>query len=146
MLIREIVEVGGYIGRVLSTVDQWLLSYYIVQSLFLLVAPALFAASIYMTLGRIIRLVDGERHSLVRAKWLTKIFVAGDVLSFCTQGGGAGSMSSGTAEKLKIGENIVVGGLCLVSLLFSSYTQENPTPGHILTSKSKSSPSASSPS
>lgn len=115
-------EVGGYIGRVLSTIDQWLLSYYIVQTLFLLVAPALFAASIYMTLGRIIHLVDGERHSLVRAKWLTKIFVAGDVLSFCTQGAGAGLMSGGTADKLKTGENIVVGGLCLQILSFGLFT------------------------
>lgn len=90
-------------------------------------------------------MVDGEKHSLVRAKWLTKIFVAGDVLSFCTQGGGAGLMSGGTAEKLKIGENIVVGGLCLVSPLFSSYTRGTPYPEQILTFKSKSYPSASSP-
>jgi hypothetical protein len=41
-----------------------------------------------MILGRIIRLTDGEEHSLIRAKWLTKVFVAGDVLSFFTQSGG----------------------------------------------------------
>lgn len=75
-----------------------------------------------MTLGRIIRLVDGERHSIIRAKWLTKVFVLGDVLSFCTQGGGAGLMSGGSAEKLKIGENIVVGGLCLQILSFGLFT------------------------
>lgn len=61
---------------------------YIMQTLLCLVAPALFAASIYMTLGRIIRLVDGEHHSLIRLKWLTKIFVAGDIISFITQGAG----------------------------------------------------------
>ena len=58
------------------------------QSLLLLVAPALFAASIYMVLGRIILLTDGEKNSLIRQKWLTKIFVAGDVLSFLVQSGG----------------------------------------------------------
>jgi len=58
------------------------------QSLLLLLAPALFAASIYMVLGRIILLVDGEAHSLIRAKWLTKFFVLGDVLSFLTQSAG----------------------------------------------------------
>ena len=61
------------------------------QSLLILVAPALFAASIYIILGRIILLVDGERYSLVRLKWLTKIFVAGDVLSFLLQGSGTRS-------------------------------------------------------
>ncbi len=58
------------------------------QSLGLLLAPALFAASIYMILGRIIRLVNGESHSPVRRTWLTKLFVAGDVLSFLTQSAG----------------------------------------------------------
>jgi hypothetical protein len=41
-----------------------------------------------MMLGRIILATDGEAHSLIRKKWLTKIFVAGDVLSFFMQGGG----------------------------------------------------------
>lgn len=58
------------------------------QSTLLLVAPALFAASIYMELGRIIHLVKGEKHSLVRVNWMTKIFVAGDVLSFLMQASG----------------------------------------------------------
>lgn len=58
------------------------------QTLLILVAPALFAASIYMVLGRIILLVDGEELSLIRKKWLTKIFVTGDVLSFVMQGAG----------------------------------------------------------
>jgi hypothetical protein len=59
-----------------------------VQSILLLVAPALFAASIYMTLGRIIMLVDGEAHSIIAKRWLTKLFVAGDVLSFLMQSSG----------------------------------------------------------
>jgi hypothetical protein len=41
--------------------------------------------SIYMGFGRIILLVDGEVHSLVKKKWLTKLFVSGDVLSFLVQ-------------------------------------------------------------
>jgi hypothetical protein len=39
-------------------------------------------------LGRIIRLTGGERHSMIRPSRLTKIFVAGDVLSFFVQSGG----------------------------------------------------------
>lgn len=58
------------------------------QELLLLLAPALFAASIYMVLGRIILLVDGEKSSVIRSKWLTKLFVAGDVLSFLVQSAG----------------------------------------------------------
>lgn len=82
------VEVIGYVGRILSHRDVWSLSSYIMQSLLILIAPALFAASIYIILGRIIIMVDGERYSLIRQKWLTKIFVCGDVLSFLLQGAG----------------------------------------------------------
>ena len=84
-----IVEVIGFIGRYLSHDDVWALGPFIMQSLLILLAPALFAASIYIILGRIILMTDGERYSLVRQKWLTKIFVAGDVLSFLMQGSGA---------------------------------------------------------
>jgi hypothetical protein len=58
------------------------------QTLLLLLAPTLFAASMYMILGRMIRLLDAEAHSLIRTKWLTKIFVGGDILSFLVQSGG----------------------------------------------------------
>jgi hypothetical protein len=82
------VETVGFVGRILSKNDIWALGPFIMQSLLILVAPALFAASIYIILGRVILMVDGERFSLVRQKWLTKTFVAGDVLSFLMQGSG----------------------------------------------------------
>lgn len=58
------------------------------QATLLLVAPALFAATIYMELGRIIAMVDGEGHVKIPLRWLTKIFVIGDVFSFMLQGAG----------------------------------------------------------
>lgn len=87
----SLVESIGYIGRILSsrqTPGDWTLGPYIMQSLLILLAPALFAASIYMILHRIIVLTDGEMHSPVKARWLTKLFVTGDVLSFLVQSGG----------------------------------------------------------
>lgn len=59
---------------------------FITQTVLILLAPALYAASIYMLLGRIIRLLDAASYSLVPPKWLTKVFVAGDVVSFVLQG------------------------------------------------------------
>jgi len=55
----------------------------------ILIAPPLFAASIYMTLGRLLREMGAESASIVRVKWLTKIFVVGDIISFVLQCGGA---------------------------------------------------------
>ena len=84
------VELVGYGARAASArqTPDWSLMPYIMQSLLLLLGPSFFAASIYMILGRIIRLTGGERHSLIRPSWLTKIFVVGDVLSFFVQSGG----------------------------------------------------------
>jgi len=86
-----VVETIGYIGRSISANQSpgpYTLGPYIIQSVLLLVAPALFAASIYMELGRIVLMVDGQRSLFIRRTWLTKIFVAGDVLSFLMQSSG----------------------------------------------------------
>ncbi|CAJ0544235.1 Ff.00g035150.m01.CDS01 [Fusarium sp. VM40] len=109
----------GYIGRAISHTEtpDWTLGPYLIQTLLLLVAPALFAASIYMELSRIIIAADGESHALIKKKWLTKIFVIGDVISFFVQGGGGGIQSSGTKSSLDTGKYIIVGGL-LVQILF----------------------------
>jgi hypothetical protein len=80
----------GYIGRAIGSQEtpDWTVGAYVIQSILILVAPALFAASIYMELGRIIRLTDGGSRSLINTRWLTKIFVGGDVFSFLMQGSG----------------------------------------------------------
>ncbi|KAL1884034.1 hypothetical protein Daus18300_000143 [Diaporthe australafricana] len=110
-IIGGIFELVGYIGRAISANDIWALGPYIVQSILLLVAPALFAASIYIVLGKIILFVDGERHSIIPQKWLTKVFVAGDVVSFLLQMAGGGIQAAGTLEMLHIGEKIIIVGL-----------------------------------
>ena len=90
MLIHSSVELVGYAARCKSSNEtpNWTLGPYIIQSIFLLVAPALFAATIYMELGRIVQMIDGEGRVMISKKWMTKIFVTGDVLSFFLQGGG----------------------------------------------------------
>lgn len=41
-----------------------------------------------MTLGRTISLVDAEKYSVIKLRWLTTIFVCGDILSFLMQASG----------------------------------------------------------
>lgn len=81
------VESVGYAARCVnaSETPNWSSTPFIIQTLLPLLGPALFAASIYMILGRLIRILNAERLSFVRTKWLTKIFVLGDVLSFAVQ-------------------------------------------------------------
>ncbi len=97
------------------------MSPYIVQSILILVAPALFAATIYMTLGRLMRSTHATSYSIIRVTWMTKIFVVGDVLSFFIQGGGGGIMASGNGTNLKMGENIILGGLFLQIIMFGVF-------------------------
>jgi hypothetical protein len=61
---------------------------YIVQTMLILVAPPLLAASIYMTLGRIVVKIDAENKNIIPVRFITKIFVIGDVISFLLQCGG----------------------------------------------------------
>ncbi|PYI16916.1 RTA1-domain-containing protein [Aspergillus violaceofuscus CBS 115571] len=89
-IIGGIFETTGYTGRIINSTQtpNWTTAPYIMQSLLLLVAPSLFAASIYMILARIIRLTDGDTRSVLPAHWITRVFVVGDVLAFLAQAGG----------------------------------------------------------
>ncbi|KAF7871628.1 hypothetical protein EAF04_003735 [Stromatinia cepivora] len=124
-IIGGLFELIGYIGRFLSSrqaYGKWTLGPYIMQSLLILLAPAFFAASIYMVLGRIIVLTDGEQYSVIRAKWLTKIFVTGDVLSFLMQSAGGGLLASTTsASGVQTGEHIITVGLVVQVLFFAFF-------------------------
>lgn len=151
------VEWIGYVGRAVSAhqTPNWTLGAYVVQVMFILIAPALFAATIYMELGRIIMLCDGAHHSLIKLRWLTKIFVAGDVLSFVMQALGehgmipimnsacltpnlgAGITASKTESSVSRGQKVITGGLfvqviffvffLIVALVFQRRTKKNPT-------------------
>ncbi|KAJ9615378.1 hypothetical protein H2200_001453 [Cladophialophora chaetospira] len=115
-------EAIGYVGRAIGSQEtpNWSIGAFVLQSVLILVAPAVFAASIYMELGRIIRLTDGAAFSLVRINWLTKIFVGGDVLSFLMQSSGGGIMAGKSNSSMTTGEHIIIGGL-LVQIIFFGF-------------------------
>ncbi|KAJ6098470.1 hypothetical protein N7467_000005 [Penicillium canescens] len=122
-VIGGLFEIIGYIGRALSSKQSpdWTLGPYIVQTLCLLLAPALLAASIYMLLGRIILVLQAESHAILKKKWLTKIFVTGDVMSFLLQGAGGGIQSSGSLNSMKTGERIIIVGLFVQIIFFGFF-------------------------
>ncbi|KAJ5176921.1 RTA-like protein [Penicillium canariense] len=115
-VLGGIFEVIGYIARAAAHNRTGSVMPYSIQNVFLLLGPTLFAASVYMALGRIIRCVQAEKYSLIRINWLTKVFVMGDVLSFVVQGGASGLMVSGNNAKL--GSDIVVAGLVIQVIMF----------------------------
>ncbi|KAK4108852.1 RTA1 like protein, partial [Canariomyces notabilis] len=140
-LIGCIFEVGGYIGRIVAANENpnFTLGVYIWQTLLILLGPALMAASIYMVLGRLIRLLDGHKYALIRSTWMTKLFVSGDVLSFLAQGAGGGILSGDDTSQATqdLGQGIILGGLGIqlfffglfifTTILFHFRIAKNPT-------------------
>ncbi|KAH8766196.1 RTA1 like protein-domain-containing protein [Diaporthe sp. PMI_573] len=117
-------EVIGYLGRAMSSNESpnFTKNPYIIQSILLLLGPTLFAASIYMILGRLVVLLEAESYSMIRPRWLTKVFVLGDVLSFFAQGGGGGMLTQAkSADDVKMGENIIIGGLFIQIIFFGFF-------------------------
>ncbi|CAN9176144.1 unnamed protein product [Alternaria alternata] len=121
-VIGALCEAIGYSARAAAHNDTEGKTPYIIQSTLILLAPILFAASIYMILGRLIRRTDSAEYSLIRVNWLTKIFVGGDILCFLIQAGGAGMLvSANDKDGFKRGENIILGGLILQILIFGFF-------------------------
>ncbi|PVH81489.1 RTA1 like protein [Cadophora sp. DSE1049] len=123
VVIGGLMEFAGYVARIKSARESpdWSLVPYILQALLILVAPALIAASIYMILGRIIIAVDGEKYSLIKKRWLTKIFVTADVVSFLVLSGGSGMLASGDGSNTNLAENIILGGLIIQIIAFGFF-------------------------
>ncbi|KAK7416629.1 hypothetical protein QQX98_005100 [Neonectria punicea] len=119
-------EILGFIGRAIGANEEagcWTLPPYILQSTFILIGPALMAASIYMVLARIIVLTDGQQYALIKRRFLTKIFVAGDVLALIlqAQGGGLMSMAGPDNNFMEMGEIIIIVGLFIQLACFGTF-------------------------
>jgi hypothetical protein len=121
-VIGGLFETIGYAARAAAHNDAMAKTPYIIQSTLILVAPILFAASVYMILGRLILRTESASYSIIRATWVTKVFVTGDMLCFFIQAGGAGMLvSADNADGFKLGENIILGGLILQILIFAFF-------------------------
>ena len=99
--------------------DPYASAPYIVGTLAILLAPILFAASVYMFLGRLVRSTGCDSYSMIRTTWLTKIFVGGDISCFLVQAVGAVMITSnGSASTRKTGKNTILFGLVLQVVIF----------------------------
>ncbi|KAI2785819.1 hypothetical protein POX_h09579 [Penicillium oxalicum] len=93
-----------------------------IQPLPILAAPVLYAASIYVVLGHLVTHLHAEQMSLICVRWMTKIIVAGDVLSILTQSAG-GDIMAGLLIQLISFEFFVV-----ISAIFHFRIGRQPTP------------------
>ena len=118
----NLVETVGYSARATAHYNPASTIAYAIQSLLILLAPIIFAASVYMYLGRIIHAVGGEKYCLVPARFLTKIFVVGDVVCFLVQAAGGGVLANAkTSLAVNMGEKVILAGLLLQIIVFGFF-------------------------
>lgn len=89
---------------------------FIVQAVFLLLPPVLFAATLYMEYARVVRSLQRDRSSIITPRWTTRIFLLGDLLCLNIQSGGAGLTPRPNLVKIK--NAIILAGLGLQVLMF----------------------------
>ncbi|KAL6415779.1 rta1 domain-containing protein [Ilyonectria robusta] len=119
-----LAEAIGCIARAIGAKESpdWTLGPFVIQSLLLLLGPTIYAASIYMVLGRLIQLLEADKHSLIRPNWLTKFFLLGDVISIAAQGLGGSMLASADNQKERDkGETIIIVGLAVQILFFGLF-------------------------
>ncbi|KAF2649590.1 RTA1 like protein [Lophiostoma macrostomum CBS 122681] len=121
-VVGALFEVLGYTARAYGNHAPDNLIVYLIQSILIFLAPILFAASIYMFLGRIIRATGLSSFSIIQPTRLTKVFVIGDFLCFNIQGGGAGLLGDPDDKtKMNIAKIIILVGLGLQIMLFGLF-------------------------
>lgn len=117
--ISNLVEVVGLAARAYSHDHLSEKAPYIIQTVLILIAPVLFAASVYMFLGRLIRASGHPQLSCIRINLLTKLFVIGDIFCFFVQAAGAGKLvNADTQDSIDSAQYTVLGGLGLQVLFF----------------------------
>ncbi|EXJ76031.1 uncharacterized protein A1O5_00539 [Cladophialophora psammophila CBS 110553] len=122
-IVGGLFEVSGFGVRILGHNNPCNDNSEIAQKILILVAPSIFAATIYMILGRTVRAIRGDKLSPIRPSRLTVIFVSGDVACFCVQVAGAAIMSGGSSNKsnINLGRYIILVGLALQIILFGLF-------------------------
>ena len=104
-------EAFGYYGRAWSHNNIRYGSPYLLQLMLILGSAPLLAATVYMTLGRFARALHAEQYTIMRVRWVTKIYVLIDIASFLCQMAGSAMQSSSDPGGIKLGQHIVIGGL-----------------------------------
>ena len=115
------MQVLGYAARIWAHYYTNKLAPNIIASCLIVLAPIFYAASIHMCLSRIIRSSNGAHLSILQPRWITRIFLAGDLIALNVQGNGAGLTVNDDPKLSKAGQGIVIGGLAVQIVVFFFY-------------------------
>ncbi|KEP54383.1 intermediate peptidase [Rhizoctonia solani 123E] len=120
LLIATLMEVVGYIFRILAIKKSNQLWPLIPSETLIITAPAFLAANNYMIFGRIMAYV-GSEYGLVGHELITKVFVTADVVAILTQASGGSMLSGDDFSSVKIGRTILIVGLAFQVVSFGIF-------------------------
>ncbi|OXG79187.1 integral membrane protein [Cryptococcus neoformans A2-102-5] len=123
LIIGAWFEGAGFVLRVLLRDNLHNLNLYIVANLFIVLSPCAFIAGDYILFGRLVQFL--EAHHYIRpfkARHISWIFIASDIITFLIQGAGGGLSASGSNDSAELGANLFLAGITIqmVSFIFFS--------------------------
>lgn len=114
------METTGYIFRLIMMHHPGMTPYILMQVL-LVVSPVFLTLVDYKAVGHLLR-VANLRGGCLRPAWISRVFLASDVLCLVIQSGGAGMTSSDNPQTLKMAKNLLLVGLALQLSFFGIFT------------------------
>ncbi|KAF2489289.1 sphingoid long-chain base transporter RSB1 [Lophium mytilinum] len=128
MTVGNLCETIGYGGRLMLHSNPWSDSGFKLQIVLLTIAPAFFAAGIYLTLKHLV-LTFGPAFSRLRPSRYTHTFISCDIVSIILQGVGGilASIASTPGPLMTSGNNTMMAGLSFqvfTLLVFGALTAE----------------------
>ncbi|RDB22661.1 Protein RTA1 [Hypsizygus marmoreus] len=96
---------------------------YIIEYLFVVLAPCAYIAADYVLLGKLARHLDADEYLLIAAQRITIAFVSSDITTFLIQAaGGALSASANSSHTNFVGSRIFLAGLIIQLISFVIFT------------------------
>ncbi|KAJ5354235.1 hypothetical protein N7541_006799 [Penicillium brevicompactum] len=122
VLVAAAFEGVGLLARAYSSKHLDKQRPFEIQTLLIFLAPILFAASVYMLLGRLIRRSGHPELSFIRISWLTPIFVVGDIFCFFVQAIGVVILLRAESKsKFDLAKGVILAGLALQLFFFAVF-------------------------
>ncbi|KAJ8112561.1 hypothetical protein OPT61_g5097 [Boeremia exigua] len=119
MIIGTAMEAGSYYLRSQSHDNVQQILPFILSTLLIMGAAPMLAATIYMSLKRVVNALDANDYAPISMRWVSKLFVLFDVGCFVSQI--AGSAMRADIETQQTGTTLVMAGLITQVVIFFIY-------------------------
>lgn len=109
-----ILETLGFLGRILSFVDDTNVNYYLMQYVSLTLAAAFFMAGVYFLFAQNV-VIHGRQYLVLKPMWYSYFFICADVTSLVVQalGGGVALAETNSHKSGAVGSWIMFGGMII---------------------------------